>query len=104
MQNEDGGWGFHIESHSMMLCTALNYVSLRLLGEELEGGKDGAVAKARKWILDHGGVTMISIWGKYFLSVYEQIELKYSTLMKLTSQIFLLIYFPINKTYKHLKS
>ncbi|KAG6776846.1 hypothetical protein POTOM_016636 [Populus tomentosa] len=67
-QNEDGGWGFHIESHSMMLCTALNYVSLRLLGEEPEGGKDGAVAKARKWILDHGGVTMISIWGKYFLS------------------------------------
>ncbi|KAJ6935151.1 beta-amyrin synthase-like [Populus alba x Populus x berolinensis] len=67
-QNEDGGWGFHIESHSMMLCTALNYVSLRLLGEEPEGGKDGAVAKARKWILDHGGVTMISTWGKYFLS------------------------------------
>ncbi|KAJ6925510.1 lupeol synthase isoform X4 [Populus alba x Populus x berolinensis] len=67
-QNEDGGWGLHIESHSMMLCTALNYVSLRLLGEEPEGGKDGAVAKARKWILDHGGVTMISIWGKYFLS------------------------------------
>eukprot|EP00258_Populus_trichocarpa_P038953 XP_024454972.1 lupeol synthase isoform X4 [Populus trichocarpa] len=67
-QNEDGGWGFHIESHSMMLCTALNYVSLRLLGEEPEGGKDGVVAKARKWILDHGGVTMISIWGKYFLS------------------------------------
>jgi beta-amyrin synthase len=81
LQNEDGGWGFHIESHSMMLCTALNYVSLRLLGEEPEGGKDGAVAKARKWILDHGGVTMISIWGKYFLSVNEQIDLKYSTLI-----------------------
>jgi squalene cyclase len=54
-------------------------VSLRLLGEEPEGGKDGVVAKARKWILDHGGVTMISIWGKYFLSVNEQIDLKYST-------------------------
>ncbi|KAJ6363962.1 hypothetical protein OIU76_028988 [Salix suchowensis] len=52
-----------------MLCTALNYVSLRLLGEEPEGGKDGAAAKARKWILDHGGVTMISTWGKYFLSL-----------------------------------
>ncbi|KAJ6397113.1 hypothetical protein OIU77_022037, partial [Salix suchowensis] len=68
-QNDDGGWGFHVESQSIMLCTALNYVSLRLLGEEPEGGKDGAAAKARKWILDHGGVTMISTWGKYFLSL-----------------------------------
>ncbi|KAB5560415.1 hypothetical protein DKX38_005372 [Salix brachista] len=68
-QNDDGGWGFHVESQSIMLCTALNYVSLRLLGEEPEGGKDGAAAKARKWILDHGGVTMISTWGKYFLAV-----------------------------------
>ena len=72
MQNDDGGWGFHVESQSIMLCTALNYVSLRLLGEEPEGGKDGAVAKARKWILDHGGVTMISTWGKYLLSVNDQ--------------------------------
>ncbi|KAF2305432.1 hypothetical protein GH714_005241 [Hevea brasiliensis] len=68
-QNEDGGWGFHIESHSTMLCTALNYVALRLLGEEPEGGKDGAVAKGRKWILDHGGAISIQIWGKIYLSV-----------------------------------
>ncbi|KAJ6363959.1 hypothetical protein OIU76_028985 [Salix suchowensis] len=68
-QNDDGGWGFHVESQSIMLCTALNYVSLRLLGEEPEGGKDGAAVKARKWILDHGGVTMISTWGKCFLSL-----------------------------------
>ncbi|KAG5246740.1 oxidosqualene cyclase family protein [Salix suchowensis] len=68
-QNDDGGWGFHVESQSIMLCTALNYVSFRLLGEEPEGGKDGAAVKARKWILDHGGLTMISTWGKCFLSL-----------------------------------
>uniref|UniRef100_A0A6N2KYX3 Uncharacterized protein n=1 Tax=Salix viminalis TaxID=40686 RepID=A0A6N2KYX3_SALVM len=68
-QNDDGGWGLHVESQSIMLCTAPNYVTLRLLGEEPEGGKDGAVAKARKWILDHGGVAMIPTWGKYFLSL-----------------------------------
>uniref|UniRef100_A0A2C9U6S1 Terpene cyclase/mutase family member n=2 Tax=Manihot esculenta TaxID=3983 RepID=A0A2C9U6S1_MANES len=68
-QNEDGGWGFHIESHSTMLCTALNYVALRLLGEGPEAGKDGAVANARKWILDRGGAVSIQIWGKIYLSV-----------------------------------
>ncbi|KAA8514921.1 hypothetical protein F0562_018100 [Nyssa sinensis] len=70
-RKEDGGWGFHIESHiSSMLSTAYNYISLRLLGEGLtEGGEDGALAKARKWILDHGGLTMIPSWGKICLSV-----------------------------------
>ncbi|WCJ27411.1 Lupeol synthase [Euphorbia peplus] len=65
-QNEDGGWGFHVESHSTMLCTALNYVSLRLLGQQPE---DKSVAKGQKWILDHGGAINIQTWGKIYLSV-----------------------------------
>ncbi|XP_011009932.1 PREDICTED: beta-amyrin synthase-like isoform X1 [Populus euphratica] len=73
-QNEDGGWGFHIESHSTMLGTALNYVALRLLGEGPEGGRDGAATKARKWVLDHGGATMIPAWGKVYLSVLGTYE------------------------------
>ncbi|KAG4149886.1 hypothetical protein ERO13_D05G360532v2, partial [Gossypium hirsutum] len=48
-----GGWGFHIEGLSTMLGTVLNYVSLRLLGEGAEGG-EGAIEKAREWILEHG--------------------------------------------------
>ncbi|KAK9078933.1 hypothetical protein SSX86_002992 [Deinandra increscens subsp. villosa] len=67
-QNDDGGWGLHIEGHSTMFCTALNYVSLRLLGERKDGG-EGAMTKARKWILDHGSVTHIPTWGKFWLSV-----------------------------------
>ncbi|GFS43723.1 lanosterol synthase 1 [Actinidia rufa] len=67
-QNIDGGWGFHIEGGSTMLCTALNYVTLRLLGESMGDG-DGAIKKARKWILDHGGATHIPSWGKLWLSV-----------------------------------
>ncbi|KAJ1476743.1 hypothetical protein T484DRAFT_1823886, partial [Baffinella frigidus] len=31
-QQEDGGWGTHIESPSTMFGTSLSYVSLRLLG------------------------------------------------------------------------
>nr|QBZ67934.1 euphol/tirucallol synthase [Euphorbia grantii] len=69
-QNEDGGWGFHVESHSTMLCTTLNYISLRLLGQQLpDDDKDNEVAKAQKWILDHGGAVNVQTWGKIYLSV-----------------------------------
>ncbi|KAK6268484.1 hypothetical protein QUC31_012644, partial [Theobroma cacao] len=66
--NRDGGWGFHVEGHSTMLTTILNYIALRLLGEGTEGGKDGAVEKARNWIVNHGGATMIPSLGKAYLS------------------------------------
>ncbi|XP_021679033.2 cycloartenol synthase 2-like [Hevea brasiliensis] len=67
-QNEDGGWGLHIEGRSTMFCTALSYVTLRLLGEDVDGG-NGAMENARKWILDHGGIAYIPSWGKMWLSV-----------------------------------
>lgn len=71
-QNEDGGWGFYISGKSTMIGSALNYVALRLLGEaspddDIDG--DGALARGRKWILDHGGATSIPSWGKVYLSV-----------------------------------
>ncbi|KAI4307893.1 hypothetical protein L6164_031020 [Bauhinia variegata] len=69
-QNEDGGWGLHIESHtSSMLCTVLNYICLRMLGDGAEGGRDNACVRARKWILDRGGVTYVPSWGKIWLSI-----------------------------------
>ncbi|XP_057447337.1 cycloartenol synthase-like [Lotus japonicus] len=67
-QNEDGGWGLHIEGPTTMFGTVLNYVAMRLLGEDIDGG-DGAMKKARKWILDRGGATSIPSWGKFWLSV-----------------------------------
>ncbi|XP_030971551.1 cycloartenol synthase-like isoform X5 [Quercus lobata] len=67
-QNKDGGWGLHIEGPSTMFGTALNYVTLRLLGEGAEDGLE-AMEQARKWILDHGGATAITSWGKMWLSV-----------------------------------
>ncbi|CAN0864492.1 Beta-amyrin synthase [Linum grandiflorum] len=73
-QNEDGGWGLHIEGKSIMFCTALNYVCMRILGEGPDGGRDNSCERARNWILDHGGVTYMPSWGKTWLSllgVYE---------------------------------
>ncbi|RCV34148.1 hypothetical protein SETIT_7G138400v2 [Setaria italica] len=67
-QNEDGGWGLHIEGPSTMFGSVLNYVSLRLLGESPSGG-DGAMEKGRNWILGHGGATLTTSWGKFWLSV-----------------------------------
>ncbi|PRQ51838.1 putative beta-amyrin synthase [Rosa chinensis] len=68
-QNEDGGWGLHVEGHSTMFSTALSYICMRILGEGPDdGGQDNACPRARKWILDHGGVTHIPSWGKTWLS------------------------------------
>ncbi|RVW66611.1 Cycloartenol synthase [Vitis vinifera] len=50
-----------------MFCTTLSYITLRLLGEGADGG-DGAMDKARKWILDCDGITCIPSWGKMWLS------------------------------------
>nr|Q6BE23.1 RecName: Full=Probable oxidosqualene cyclase [Cucurbita pepo]BAD34646.1 putative oxidosqualene cyclase [Cucurbita pepo] len=89
-QNEDGGWGLHIEGNSTMLCTALSYVSLRLLGEEMDGC-DGALRQARRWILDRGGATSIPSWGKLWLSVLGVYEWEGNN--PLPPEIWLLPYF-----------
>ncbi|CAJ1937180.1 unnamed protein product [Sphenostylis stenocarpa] len=74
LKNRDGGWGFHIKGHSTMFGSALSYIALRILGEGREDGEDRAMARGRKWILDHGGLEAIPSWGKFWatiLGVYE---------------------------------
>ena len=66
MQNEDGGWGLHIEGTSTMMGTVLQYIALRLLGIKKD---DPSIEKARKWILDNGGANYIPSWGKIYLCV-----------------------------------
>ncbi|GJX92733.1 cycloartenol synthase [Tanacetum coccineum] len=56
-----------------MFGSALNYVTLRSLGEGANDG-EGAMEKGRKWILDHGGATAITSWGKFWLSVLGVFE------------------------------
>ncbi|KAI4376387.1 hypothetical protein MLD38_014156 [Melastoma candidum] len=69
-QNEDGGWGFHIEGHSTMFGSALSYIALRLLGEGPDNDKDGSLTKGREWILNHGGIVAMPSWGKFWYLVY----------------------------------
>ncbi|KAF3450091.1 hypothetical protein FNV43_RR06171 [Rhamnella rubrinervis] len=68
-QNEDGGWGLHIEGPSMMMCTVLNYLAMRILGEGPDGGLDNACSRARKWILHHGGAMYSGSWGKTWMAI-----------------------------------
>ena len=65
-QNEDGGYGLHIEGTSTMFGTALTYVTLRLLGM---GPDDPVVSNARSWIHSRGGAQSITSWGKLWLAV-----------------------------------
>ncbi|TXG69620.1 hypothetical protein EZV62_004555 [Acer yangbiense] len=73
-QNEDGGWGIHVESHSSMFGTVFSYICMRLLGLGPDDGQNNACARARKWILDHGGVTYVPSWGKNWLSILGVFE------------------------------
>nr|UMM64880.1 2,3-oxidosqualene cyclase [Avena strigosa] len=87
-QNIDGGWGLHAEGESSMLSSALNYTALRLLGESVDDGPDMSMPKARKWIHDHGGATMIPILGKVWLSVLGVFE--WSGVNPIPPELFLL--------------
>nr|BAI48072.1 cycloartenol synthase [Goniophlebium niponicum] len=90
-QNKDGGWGLHIEGHSTMFGSVLSYVTLRLLGEDLNSGGDQAMQRGRTWILQHGGATAIPSWGKFWLSVLGVFERTGNN--PLPPEIWLLPYF-----------
>lgn len=70
-QNEDGGWGLHVEGESTMFGTVMQYVSLRILGEDLS---NPSLKRAQEWILSNGGATSIAQWGKFYLSVLNVYE------------------------------
>ncbi|EMD38881.1 hypothetical protein CERSUDRAFT_112601 [Gelatoporia subvermispora B] len=64
--NEDGGWGIHIEGHSTVFGTALNYCVVRILGLSAE---HPAAVKARATLHILGGAAGAPAWGKFWLSV-----------------------------------
>lgn len=72
-QNADGGWGLHIEDKSTMFGTVMQYVALRLLGEDKNSAQMQA---ARKWIQLEGGAVSIPSWGKFYLSVLGAFDWK----------------------------
>ncbi|HZW90942.1 MAG TPA: 2,3-oxidosqualene cyclase [Myxococcaceae bacterium] len=65
-QNQDGGWGLDVESHSHVFTSVLVYVSLRLLGISAE---DPQLQRARAWFAPHGGPLSSGSWGKFILAI-----------------------------------
>ncbi|CAF1608750.1 unnamed protein product [Rotaria sp. Silwood1] len=65
-QLSDGGWGTHIESKSTMFGTVLNYISLRLLGIDLN---DQRIINAYEFIQREGGAMYAPSWAKFWLCV-----------------------------------
>eukprot|EP00931_Biecheleriopsis_adriatica_P040301 TRINITY_DN23091_c0_g1_i2.p1 TRINITY_DN23091_c0_g1~~TRINITY_DN23091_c0_g1_i2.p1 ORF type:complete len:844 (+),score=162.66 TRINITY_DN23091_c0_g1_i2:67-2532(+) len=65
-QQEDGGWGSHIESPSTMFGTVLNYVALRLVGAAAE---EPACQQGRSFMRQHGGALYAPSWAKFWLAV-----------------------------------
>ncbi|RHZ69532.1 hypothetical protein Glove_283g113 [Diversispora epigaea] len=61
----DGGWGLHIEHHSTVFGTTMNYVVLRILGVDAD---HPAMVKARSTLHKFGGAVGIPSWGKFWLS------------------------------------
>ena len=63
---EQGGWGLHIEGESTVFGTAMNYVTLRILGVSEE---DERMIRARATLHKLGGALDAPHWGKFWLSV-----------------------------------
>ncbi|KAF3815559.1 hypothetical protein GH733_016832 [Mirounga leonina] len=75
VQLPDGGWGLHVEDKSTVFGTALNYVSLRILGV---GPDDPDLVRARN-ILHKKGTPCTACPGCSFLQVYLSMSYCYAT-------------------------
>ncbi|KAK3219108.1 hypothetical protein Dsin_013078 [Dipteronia sinensis] len=88
-QREDGGWGLHVESTvSSMYGTVYYYVVMRLLGLGPDDGQNNALARARKWILDRGGLTYVPSWGKIWLAILGLVD--WSRVNPLTPELWIM--------------
>ncbi|KAJ6624958.1 terpenoid cyclases/protein prenyltransferase alpha-alpha toroid [Mycena sp. CBHHK59/15] len=63
---QDGGWGIHVEGHSTVFGTGLNYTALRILGMEAD---HPVCTKARATLHRLGGAAASPAWGKFWLSL-----------------------------------
>ena len=68
---EDGGWGLHIEAHSSVFGTCMNYVTLRLVGVNED---DHRMIKARGLLHKFGGAVYGPHWAKFWLSILGVME------------------------------
>jgi squalene/oxidosqualene cyclase-like protein len=66
VQNADGGFGLHVESHSYLFTSTIIYAALRLCDVP---ASDPALSRARAFIRERGGPLAAASWGKFFLTL-----------------------------------
>jgi len=70
-QNEDGGWGIYVDGHSNVSASVKAYFGLKLSGYKPD---HPALARARKKILEMGGVTEVNTFTKIYLCFLGQYD------------------------------
>ena len=70
-QNEDGGWPIFEGGPSEISCSVLTYFSLKLCGYKAD---HPAMERARKKILEMGGVTAVNTYTKIYLCFFGQYD------------------------------
>ena len=70
-QNEDGGWSIFAGGPSNLSASVKAYFGLKLAGYD---GDDPALARARKKILEMGGVTEVNTFTKIYLCFFGQYD------------------------------
>jgi squalene/oxidosqualene cyclase-like protein len=66
VQNADGGYGLHVESHSYMFTSCTIYAALRLCDVPAD---DAMLVRARRFIREQGGPLGAASWGKFYLAL-----------------------------------
>jgi squalene/oxidosqualene cyclase-like protein len=66
VQNPDGGYGLHVESHSYMFTSCTAYAALRLCDVPAD---DAMLVRARRFIRENGGPLAAASWGKFYLAL-----------------------------------
>jgi squalene/oxidosqualene cyclase-like protein len=66
VQRDDGGYGLHVESHSYVFTSAINYVALRLCDVPAD---DPALVRLRAFLHASGGPLAAAPWGKFLLAL-----------------------------------
>ena len=70
-QQQDGGWGLHVEGPSTMFGTVMQYVACRTLGVPPDHPD---MKSAQAFMHKHGGATTAPSWCKFWLCVFGVYE------------------------------
>ena len=95
-QNEDGGWGIYAAGPSNISASVKAYFGLKLAGYTAD---DPVLARARKKILEMGGVTEVNTFTKIYLCFFGQYD--YDAVPAIPPEIVL---FPEMVLVQHLRN